>query len=156
MKLMIDGSLGHMDFSAAHFIPTIEKCAHLHGHNYYVNVEVEGDPVEGVLMDYGILKSLMRKAIEPLDHRILVPEHSGFSTCKIDGEVCLVAYAGKKFQFPVSDVYLLDREMSSSELLSRSILEKTEKEIFRHGNIRRFEVCVYESPGQGACSDVSR
>ncbi|EQB70443.1 MAG: hypothetical protein AMDU1_APLC00058G0040 [Thermoplasmatales archaeon A-plasma] len=119
-------------------------------------MEVEGDPEEGVLMDYGILKSLMRKAIEPLDHRILVPEHSGFSTCKIDGEVCLVAYAGKKFQFPVSDVYLLDREMSSSELLSRSILEKTEKEIFRHGNIRRFEVCVYESPGQGACSEVSR
>ncbi|MEM0157766.1 MAG: 6-carboxytetrahydropterin synthase [Thermoplasmataceae archaeon] len=156
MKLRIDGSLGHMDFSAAHFIPTIEKCAHLHGHNYYVNVDVEGEPVEGVLMDYGILKSIIRKSIEPFDHRILVPERSGFSTCTIDGDVCLVSYGRKKFQFPLSDVYLLDVEMSSSELLSKSILEKTKNEIFRMGNITKITICVYESPGQGACSEVSR
>ncbi len=156
MKLRIDGSLGHMDFSAAHFIPTIEKCAHLHGHNYHVNVEVEGDPVDGVLMDYGILKSIVRKSIEPLDHRILVPKHSRFSTCTIDGDVCLVTYGSKKFQFPLSDVHLIDVEMSSSELLSKSILEKTENEIFRTGNITKISICVYESPGQGACLEVSR
>lgn len=154
MELSIDGSLNHIDFSAAHFIPTIDKCSRLHGHNYYVKVSVSGDPVDGILMDYGVLKSTCRKLVDAIDHRVIVPKKSRFSTCEVKGDSCRVTYNGKEFIFPLSDVYLLDREMSSSELLSESILYRMKDEIFSLKNIRRLTVCVFESPGQGACSEA--
>ena len=73
MMLKLDGSLNHIGFSAAHFIPTIEKCSRLHGHNYSVEVVLEGEPVDGILLDYGILKRALKQIIEPMDHKVLVP-----------------------------------------------------------------------------------
>ncbi len=156
MELSIDGSLNHIDFSAAHFIPTIEKCSRLHGHNYYLKVSVSGEPLEGILIDYGLLKTACRKSVDAIDHKIIVPRSSRYSTCDIDGDYCKVSYNGKTFVFPVSDVYFLDKEMSSSELLSESILDGLKGEIFSQKNIRRITVCVFESPGQGACSEASK
>lgn len=154
MKLKIDGFLNHMGFSAAHFIPTIEKCSHLHGHNYSVEVTVDGTPVDGILMDYGILKGICRRIVDRMDHRVLVPRKSKFSSAKVEGDSIVVTYGERKFVFPVQDVYFLDREMSSSEMISDFIAQEIKNEIFSSRNIEKLTVCVYESPGQCACSEV--
>ncbi len=156
MELSIDGSLNHIGFSAAHFIPTIEKCSRLHGHNYYVTVSVAGEPVDGVLIDYGVLKAACRKSVDAMDHKTIVPRSSRYSACETEGDLCKVSYNGKKFVFPLSDVYFLDKEMSSSELLSESILDRIKGEILSLKNISKIRVCVFESPGQGACSEAFR
>lgn len=47
---------------------------HGHGHNYMLEVTVEGDPdpVTGMVLDLKVLKDLLnREVIEPYDHRFL-------------------------------------------------------------------------------------
>ncbi|MBO4312128.1 MAG: 6-carboxytetrahydropterin synthase QueD [Desulfovibrionaceae bacterium] len=62
-------------FSAAHALRHYKgKCERLHGHNYNVEISVEGQsltPDTGLLMDFGDLKSLLRSELAPLDHSFL-------------------------------------------------------------------------------------
>jgi len=61
-------------FSAAHFLLNYKgKCESLHGHNWKVNVIVSGKTLDssGMIMDFGILKSLLYDILETLDHRHL-------------------------------------------------------------------------------------
>jgi 6-pyruvoyltetrahydropterin/6-carboxytetrahydropterin synthase len=49
------------------------KCAHAHGHNYRVQVAVEGPRLNeiGLLMDFSDLKRALREVCERLDHGFL-------------------------------------------------------------------------------------
>lgn len=59
-------------FSAAHSIPGHQKCGRLHGHNFKVEVEIEGEIKEnGMVMDFYDLKKELKNILEELDHRIL-------------------------------------------------------------------------------------
>jgi 6-pyruvoyltetrahydropterin/6-carboxytetrahydropterin synthase len=56
---------------------------HGHGHNYIVEVTLEGepDPVTGMIMDLKKLKEILdREIVEPMDHRFLNYEVSPFDT----------------------------------------------------------------------------
>ena len=58
-----------LKFDAAHRIPHHPgKCDRLHGHTYYVDVEVGGNDLDelGILIDFGTLKELER----------LLPDHT--------------------------------------------------------------------------------
>ena len=59
-------------FCASHQLRNYNgKCEHLHGHNFGVQVEVEGDrldPAVEILVDFGELKRLTREAVSTLDH----------------------------------------------------------------------------------------
>lgn len=67
-------------FDAAHQLPNHDgKCANLHGHTYTVTItlfgpvkEVNGDPDEGMVMDYYHLGKFWKEELEPiLDHKYL-------------------------------------------------------------------------------------
>ncbi len=55
-------------------------CRNIHGHSYILQVTIIGEPVSdmdnpklGMVMDFGVLKDLVRKEIvKPLDHAIVV------------------------------------------------------------------------------------
>lgn len=59
-------------FCAAHALRHYQgKCEHLHGHNYGVDVVVEGEklsPDTELLMDFGDLKRLLKEVLDTLDH----------------------------------------------------------------------------------------
>src|SRR5512147_1914561 len=80
-----------LGFSAAHFLTLPgHVCERLHGHNYRVAVTVEGpvDPVTGFVVDFAVLKRVVRAVIEPLDHRVLVPaSNPALRTREADGQV---------------------------------------------------------------------
>ena len=62
------------DFSAAHFLKDYHgKCENLHGHNYKVYAHVRGNVLDegGMLLDFGELKSTLRKVCNSLDHKNL-------------------------------------------------------------------------------------
>lgn len=62
------------EFHAAHVLPWHPgKCAHIHGHSYLVEVEVEGELDErGVVIDFDDLSALVwTRILEPLDHSFL-------------------------------------------------------------------------------------
>ena len=61
-------------FAAAHKLAMVGKqCENLHGHNWHVEVYVQGEKLDkgGVLMDFGILKKELKEVINTLDHTFL-------------------------------------------------------------------------------------
>ncbi|MCL4336557.1 MAG: 6-pyruvoyl tetrahydropterin synthase family protein [Candidatus Thermoplasmatota archaeon] len=153
MFLRIDGNLNRISFSAAHFIPTIEKCSRLHGHDYSVGLELEGDPVDGILIDYGIVKSTLRLIVDEMDHKVLVPRNPGYSEVVCNSGKCIVKYNLKEYVFPASDVFLLDRSMTSSEMIADYVLGKFVEKLKGYSNLKKARICIYEGPGQCTCQE---
>jgi len=61
-------------FAAAHYIKDYHgKCENLHGHNYRVRIYVKGEKTGkgGMLIDFGILKKLLKNILDELDHKNL-------------------------------------------------------------------------------------
>ncbi len=61
-------------FSAAHRLEAYHgKCEQLHGHNYTVEAVVEGEELngEGMVIDFAVLKDILRRIIAGLDHTCL-------------------------------------------------------------------------------------
>jgi 6-pyruvoyltetrahydropterin/6-carboxytetrahydropterin synthase len=61
-------------FAAGHALRNYRgKCENVHGHNYRVQVTVEGPELDdiGLLVDFGEVKKLIRGVVARLDHRFL-------------------------------------------------------------------------------------
>lgn len=71
-------------FAAAHQLAMVgEKCENLHGHNWKVEVYVQGKSLDegGVLVDFGVVKRHVRDLMETLDHKFLNElDHFGIGT----------------------------------------------------------------------------
>ena len=63
------------DFAAAHALRHYEgKCERLHGHNFAVELTVEGQNLTQdteMLLDFKVLKTGLKRVLETLDHRLL-------------------------------------------------------------------------------------
>lgn len=69
-------------FAAAHYLENYHgKCENLHGHNYKVRVYVSGTELGpgGMLIDFALLKKMVKEVLDMLDHRNLndLPSFSG-------------------------------------------------------------------------------
>src|ERR1044072_7903 len=65
----------YLVFASAHFITfSGHRCETLHGHNYRVGVTGEGalDPGSWSVFDFGVLKRIMRKLCDDIDHKVLL------------------------------------------------------------------------------------
>jgi 6-pyruvoyltetrahydropterin/6-carboxytetrahydropterin synthase len=61
-------------FSSGHFLRNYRgKCENPHGHNYKVQVTLLGKTLDeaGLLLDFKLLKQVMRPVIEYLDHQMM-------------------------------------------------------------------------------------
>ncbi len=61
-------------FAAAHQLTMVgSKCENLHGHNWKVEVHVNGENTDdaGILMDFGVIKKHVREIMALLDHKYL-------------------------------------------------------------------------------------
>ena len=61
-------------FAAGHYLRNYKgKCENPHGHNYKVQVRLEGRELDkaGLLLDFKDLKDVMKQAIERLDHQMI-------------------------------------------------------------------------------------
>lgn len=63
------------NFAAAHALRHYEgKCERVHGHNFNVSITVEGNKLKAqseILIDFKILKNLLKQALEQVDHSFL-------------------------------------------------------------------------------------
>lgn len=63
------------DFSSSHQLRHYQgKCENLHGHNFIVEVEVQGSQLDsrlGILMDFKELKRMLKEVTDSLDHKHL-------------------------------------------------------------------------------------
>jgi 6-pyruvoyltetrahydropterin/6-carboxytetrahydropterin synthase len=74
-KVRVEGT--DLRFSAAHFTTFEGQCEPLHGHNYAVTVEVEGELMEDSwVVDFVKLREMARRICDELDHRFLLQRES--------------------------------------------------------------------------------
>ncbi len=150
MKLRLDGWDMGMTFSACHFLPGHSKCNRLHGHNYAIHLEIEGNVKDdGIVFDFVVLKSAMREIASELDHCVLMPGRSEVVKVVV-GEDVRVECDGKSYSFPREDVNVLDIEVVSAELLAEYILDKMLDSLDITPNLQSISVGVDEGKGQGA------
>jgi len=149
--IIIDGWKSNIRFSSAHIIPEYEKCGRLHGHTYAVHAKIYGKPDnKGIIMDFSVLKKILKETVSKLDHMVLIPEKSNIFLIERENESVKIEALGKHYVFPKTDCVLLPIDSTSAENLSKYILEKTVEKIPKSKNLTSIEIGVDEGFGQGA------
>lgn len=82
---MINGINAGLRFSSAHIIPVHSSCGFIHGHSYFVDVEIEGERSGSYefVVDFKDVKNIVRSICKKLDHRVLIPINN--KNMKFDG-----------------------------------------------------------------------
>ncbi|MBI1816922.1 MAG: 6-carboxytetrahydropterin synthase [Deltaproteobacteria bacterium] len=142
-----------MKFSAAHFIAYPGFREALHGHNYRVSIDVEGQlGPNGYVVDFGVVKKIARRVCERLNERTLVPMLSDCLTISDDGPQVVMRYENDEFRLPRTDAALLPIVHSSAEELARYLAGELRRELATEGitEIVAIQVGVEETTGQAA------
>ena len=148
-KVIVNSNM--VKFSASHFLKEPLQCSRLHGHNYYVSVEVKSQLDNNYfVVDFIELKKSLEAVVEPLDHCILIPRQSEeLEIIENDDSVEIKTKTDKRYVFPISDVVFLPLPSTTSELLAKYIHDKL-KEIYMSKRITvkleesRSTIAVYE------------
>jgi 6-pyruvoyltetrahydropterin/6-carboxytetrahydropterin synthase len=146
----------YLVFASAHFI-TFEghRCEGLHGHNYRARVTIEGalDEECWFVFDFVILKRLMRKLCDEIDHKVLLPLENPKLQIVEDGESIKVAYQGKpRYVFPKVDCSLLPVPNTTVEMIAELLVKRLRRELdaMSARGLTAIEMEVEENFGQSA------
>ena len=146
----------YLVFASAHFITFAgHRCEGLHGHNYRVRVTVDGalDEESWFVFDFVILKKIMRKLCDEIDHKVLLPLENPKIQLTDEGESIKVAYEGKpRYVFPKSDCALLPLPNTTVEMLAELLTTRLRSELESMGarGLTAVEMEVEENFGQAA------
>ena len=151
MILEIDGEHSGIRFSACHFIPRHEKCSSLHGHTYILRLRLEGDiGKDGMVMDFVSLKKELRKFVDELDHRTLLPGKSDEVILTVGPESVNVVCGNKNYMFPREDVVILEVPTTTAEEMTKMMVERMVNDIEFPSNVRSVSIGLDEERGQTA------
>lgn len=140
-------------FAAAHMATFGGDCEPLHGHNYDVIVELEGQlSEEAWILDFGLIKRLAGEVCRRLDHRFLLQQNSSLLHAEETGGTWVLRCGPREYRIPSSDVCALPIANSTSEQLAEWFHGQLSSELRGHGatNVRRLSVGIEEMPGQAA------
>jgi len=151
MRYRISVERNRLRFSAAHFATYGGDCEPLHGHNYAVLVEVEGDLTGDCwVIDFTELKQIVAGLCQELDQRFLLATgnpHLAISETDVAYEI---RFADRRYVMPKRDVAPLPIDNSTAERLAEYLCARLAKELRARGinNISAITVAVEEAPGQ--------
>src|SRR5580765_8997060 len=146
----------YLVFASAHFITFAgHRCEGLHGHNYRASVTIEGalDEEAWFVFDFVVLKKIMKRLCDDIDHKVLLPTENPKIQLGEQGESVTVAYEGKpRYVFPKSDCVLLPIPNTTVEMIAELLTTRLRAEfdllIFRQKTA--YEMEVEENFGQSA------
>ena len=151
----------HLVFSSAHFITFAgHRCEGLHGHNYRARVTIEGrvNQESWFVFDFVVLKRIMRKLCDEIDHLVLLPTESDRIQVQEEGETVHVAVDGRpRYVFPRRDCALLPIPNTTVEMLAEMLIDRLRGELTAAGGtgVTAIEMEVEESFGQSATCRVT-
>lgn len=142
----------YLVFSAAHFITFAGNiCERLHGHNYRVEAEVEGDLDENqYVIDFIALRDALQARVADWDHRMLLPTQHPQIQVRWDDHEVEARFEDRRWVFPRVDCILLPIANTTTELLARQLALGLLDD-FHRLNVppaRRLRVAVDENHGQ--------
>jgi len=136
-----------MHFSASHFLRFCGDCEHLHGHNYTLEVFINGPLNEdGMILDFREVKDRAVQICKMLDHKVMLPGESSTVNVKTENGFVEVNVASKRYVFPEEDCIVIPIKATTTELLAEHI----------HGELKypdeyHVKVCLSESAGSTGC-----
>lgn len=146
----------YLVFASAHFITFAgHRCEPLHGHNYRVGVALEGalDPGSWYVVDFSVLKAILRRLCDSIDHKMLLPMGNPRLTIEVvDGSVHVALDGKPKYVFPEEDCVLLEIPNTTVEMLAEYLTRRVLAELAAEGTARltMIELEVEENFGQSA------
>jgi 6-pyruvoyltetrahydropterin/6-carboxytetrahydropterin synthase len=149
-------SKDYLVFSSAHFITFPgHRCEPLHGHNYRVGVALEGalDPDSWYVVDFSVLKAILRRVCDAIDHKMLLPRaNPRLAIENTDGRIHVALDGTPKYVFPVEDCALLHIPNTTVEMLSEYLATRVLGELRDAGvgRLTMIELEVEENFGQSA------
>ena len=153
MFIEIDGWMAKLRFSACHFIPDHPKCGCLHGHTYAVSVRIEGEQKGEFIIDFEMVKNIVNRICDRLDHRVLIAENDPrLLITKSDSVSIEIIESRKRYVLPVQDIMFLPTKSVSAEDLCKYFTSDIAHALKVNGadNITKIHVRVDEGIGQGA------
>jgi len=154
-------SKDYLVFSSAHFITFRgHQCETLHGHNYRVGVSVEGsvDNETMFVVDFSVLKKIVRRLVDEIDHKVLLPLRNPKLSFQDHGKSRHVNYFGEPtYVFPIVDCAMVPIENTTAEMLAQYFAQRVKEDLREQGikNLTAIEMEVEESFGQAATYRLS-
>jgi 6-pyruvoyltetrahydropterin/6-carboxytetrahydropterin synthase len=148
----------YLVFCCGHFITYSDTCETLHGHNYRARVELEGGLDRSyVVWDFVEVKRLMRRLVDEMDHKMLLPTQNDALRLEDEGDGIEVRYLDRRYIFPKRDVVLLPIPNTTAEMLATYLLGRARDDLKKMPGAERLHtiaVEVEESFGQsGWCKE---
>jgi len=153
-------------FAAAHFTTFGGECGDprsepLHGHNYAVAVELEGDlSGDSWVFDFVGLRRLVAALCQELEEWAALTERIGFLLPAENHHIAVergeghyhVAFADRRYVIPETDVRPLPIDNSTAERLAEWLAGRLAGQLRSRGaaNLSSLTVTVEEAPGQSA------
>ncbi|KAF4670040.1 hypothetical protein FOL47_002271 [Perkinsus chesapeaki] len=155
-------------FSCGHFVAHRGFRERLHGHNYTVKLSISckrwpaGD--DGYVIDFGILKKLLRVICKGLNEHMIIPDKSRVldidtnhvhitSIGEEQSSVRVSTADGDEFIFPKSDCIILPIEFATAEEIAGYVFGQIVDglgQLPAERGLARLTVSVYERPTQCA------
>lgn len=139
-------------FACSHFAIFGPACGELmHGHNYYVTVELianELDKKLGLAVEFNQIKPLIAAACQEWDECVLFPKLSPYLKIKSHGSSHTIEFNKKIYSFPKDDVRFIDALNVSVEELSKLLWEKISAKLKKFKRIKQILITVEETKGQ--------
>jgi 6-pyruvoyltetrahydropterin/6-carboxytetrahydropterin synthase len=136
------------NFDYAHILPKTEKCSVMHGHTSSVLVEVVGHPIDGMVVDFGVAKQIVREVVRRLDHKLFINEK--YVTAVDSKSVSLVfdtVHGEFAIRAPKETTVMMKGE-ATVENLAREFLSRIVPKM--PSNVTAVGVYVYEGLNKGS------
>jgi 6-pyruvoyltetrahydropterin/6-carboxytetrahydropterin synthase len=141
-------------FVAGHMATFSGNCERLHGHNYEVSAEVEGELTnDSWVVDFVALKRMLRAIIDEIDHRFMLQAESRvLELTQTEDAWRIKTPAGAHYVLPKVDVIPLPIDNTTAERLAEWFSDRVWKSLSRRraGNVRSLTIEVSEGPDQKA------
>jgi 6-pyruvoyltetrahydropterin/6-carboxytetrahydropterin synthase len=136
------------NFDYAHILPRTQKCSVMHGHTSSALVEVVGRPIDGMVVDFGVAKEIIREAIRSLDHKLFISERY---VTRMDAKSVTLRFktvhGDFAIQAPKPTTVLLSGE-ATVENLAREVVSRITPRMPE--NVTAVGVYVYEGLNKGS------
>ena len=136
------------NFDYAHILPKTEKCSVMHGHTSSVLVEVVGHPIEGMVVDFGVAKQIVREAVRSLDHKLFINEKY---VTEIDPKSVTLRFNTVHGEFAIKaprGTTVMMKGEATVENLAKEVLQRIAPRMPR--NVTSVGVYVYEGLNKGS------
>ena len=138
-------------FAAAHMATFRGECEPLHGHNYDIIVELEGELTEDAwVWDFGRLKQATKTIADELDHKFILQRDSKLLDIDERPANWAIRFGDHGYVLPKSDVVALPIPNSTAECLAEWVAGRLRTALSEAGarHLRKLSVGIEEMPGQ--------